>query len=160
MGISKPIISSQGMDDYYWMERALQLAFEAEQQGEVPVGALLVQGNQVIAEGWNCPINCCDPTAHAEIVTLRRAAQMMQNYRLLNTCLYVTLEPCAMCLGAMLQARVPQLVFGAKDIRAGAVESVFQLLGAPELNHRIHWRGGVLAEPCGELLRNFFKKRR
>lgn len=138
----------------------MQLASEAKAQGEVPVGAVLLLDNEIVAQGFNCPISGCDPTAHAEVVAMRRAAKVLDNYRLLDTTLYVTLEPCAMCLGAMLQARIKRLVFGAFDLRAGAVSSVFDLLSAPELNHRISWRGGVLREACVAQLREFFRERR
>lgn len=146
--------------DIHWMQYALHLAEQAESHGEVPVGAVLVQDDNLIAAGWNCPISTVDPSAHAEIVVLRRAATILNNYRLPNTTLYVTLEPCAMCAGALIQARVTRLVYGACDLRAGAVTSVFNLLQEPRLNHQVSCEGGVLAEACGLLLKNFFKKRR
>ncbi len=142
------------------MQRALECAKEAERHGEVPIGAVLVKDDQIIAEGFNQPISSNDPTAHAEIVALRRAAEQAQNYRLVDTTLYVTLEPCAMCVGALIQARVKRLVFGAFDSRAGAVRSVFQLLDEPRLNHRILWEGGVMADDCAHLLKAFFQSRR
>jgi tRNA(adenine34) deaminase len=147
-------------DDLYWQEKALILARCAKEKGEVPVGAILVFDNKIIGEGWNRPILENDPTAHAEIVALREAAKNLKNYRLLNATLYVTLEPCAMCVGAMLHARIKRLVFGAYDTKTGAVESVFQLLSTKKLNHQIDYIGGVLATECGSLLSDFFKERR
>ena len=142
------------------MEHALELARLAEAQGEVPVGAVLVKDQQIIAEGYNQSIGQCDPTAHAEIVALRKGAAALKNYRLVDTSLYVTLEPCAMCVGAMLQARIRHVIFGAFDPRAGAVLSVFQLLSEPTLNHRVMAEGGMMADACGLVLRQFFRKRR
>lgn len=146
--------------DNVWMKRALDLAQQAEREGEVPIGAVLVSDDTLLAEGWNQPIACCDPSAHAEIVVLRQAGQKLQNYRLPGTTLYVTLEPCAMCAGALVQARVQRLVFGAFDPRAGAVTSVLQILAEPRLNHRVEWHGGILEADCVKLLQAFFKKRR
>ncbi len=148
------------MKDQDYIQRAIELAKEAERQGEVPVGALVVKNNEIVAEGFNQPISNKDPSAHAEIIALRRAAEKIGNYRLVDTTLYVSLEPCAMCVGAMIQARVKRLVFGAFDSRAGAVKSVFQLLDEPRLNHRIIWESGVLADACGELLKKFFQSQR
>lgn len=142
------------------MQRALQLAKQAETQQEVPVGALLVKGDDCLGEGFNQPIARCDPTAHAEIMALRSAAHSQQNYRLADTTLYVTLEPCAMCLGAIIQARVQRIVFAADDFRAGALRSVFQLAEEPKLNHRVTWEGGLLAEESAKLLKAFFQARR
>lgn len=146
--------------DASWMQRALALAEEGAERGEVPVGAVLVCDGQVIGEGWNQPIGAADPTAHAEIVALRAAAARRQNYRLPDTTLYVTLEPCTMCVGAMIHARVARLVFGASEPRAGAVASQARLLDGDQYNHRIDYTGGVLAESCGEQLRAFFRARR
>ena|SRR5690606_7262394 len=146
--------------DEYWMQRALELAQLAAQRGEVPVGAVLVKDDQLIAEGFNQPISSCDPTAHAEIVALRTAAQSLSNYRLPATTLYVTIEPCAMCAGALVHARVQRLVFGAPEPRAGAVVSTLQLLHGAQLNHRIDVHGGVLAEQCAALMQSFFRERR
>jgi tRNA(adenine34) deaminase len=143
-----------------WMVMALQLAQHAARAQEVPVGAILVKDQEIIGQGWNQPIAHCDPSAHAEMLALRQAALQLKNYRLLNTTLYVTLEPCAMCLGAMLQARIDRLVFGAWDPRAGAVSSVFQIPDAPQLNHRIRWEGGILADESSSLLKAFFQERR
>lgn len=142
-----------------YMQRALELAQYAETQGGVPVGAVLVLDNEIIAEGYNQPISSNDPTAHAEMVALRQAAQHVQNYRLPHTTLYVTLEPCAMCAGALQHARIQRLVFGASDPKTGAIHSVYRLLDQP-LNHVIEWQSGVLAEECGHILREFFKKKR
>lgn len=143
------------------MQRALALAQEAERAGEVPIGAVMVDADgAVIAEGWNRPISTHDPTAHAEIVALRTAAQRLGNYRLPGTTLYVTLEPCPMCAGALVQARVARVVFGARDPLAGSAGSVFNLLESERLNHRAMVTGGVLGEGCAELLKGFFKARR
>jgi len=142
------------------MREALALARQAEAAGEVPVGAVLVKDGAVIASGWNRPIGAHDPTAHAEIVTLRAAAKAIGNYRLTDTTLYVTLEPCAMCAGALVHARVRRLVYGAADPKAGAAGSVFDLTQAKALNHQLQVEGGVLAEECAELLRGFFMARR
>lgn len=142
------------------MRRALELARLAAGAGEVPVGAVLVRGDEVIGEGWNRPIGARDPTAHAEVVALRAAAARTGNYRLVDSTLYVTLEPCPMCAGAIIHARVARVVFGATDPRTGAAGSVFNLLQSEALNHRAEVRGEVLAEECGALLRDFFRIRR
>ncbi len=146
--------------DEAWMRHALRLAQRAEQQGEVPVGALLVKDDRCIAEGWNSPIATHDPTAHAELVAIRKAGATLANYRLSDTTLYVTLEPCVMCMGAISHARIKRLVFGAFDAKRGAVCNALSLSDAEFLNHRIHWNGGVLAEACGDMLRDFFRARR
>jgi tRNA(adenine34) deaminase len=146
--------------DRYWMGRALALAKRAADAGEVPVGAVLVRDDEVIGEGWNRPIGACDPTAHAEALTLRAAAARVGNYRLVGSTLYVTLEPCPMCAGAIIHARVKRVVFGAADPRTGAAGTVFNLLQSAALNHRAEVTGGVLAEECGALLREFFHARR
>lgn len=151
---------SQYDADILWMQHALRLAHAAEAAGEVPVGAVLVKDDVLLAEGSNQPIAAHDPSAHAEIVTLRRAGDALDNYRLVDTTLYVTLEPCMMCAGALVQARIQRLVFGAFDPKAGAVHSVFQALDLPALNHRIAWEGGVMADECGQLLKDFFAVRR
>lgn len=148
------------MTDEDWMRHAIRLAQRAEQQGEVPVGALVVYEDRCIAEGWNQPIQAKDPTAHAEIVAIRNAGQILQNYRLIETTLYVTLEPCVMCMGAIAHARVKRLVFGAFDPKRGAVCHALQLSDAPFLNHRVDWQGGVLEQNCSEILTDFFKARR
>lgn len=146
--------------DLHWMRRALELARRAAGVGEVPVGAVLVLDNEAVGEGWNRPISSCDPTAHAEMVALRAAATRLGNYRLVGGTLYATLEPCAMCAGAMIQARVGRVVFGATDPRAGAAGSVFNILQSEQLNHRAEVVGGLLAEECGAVLRDFFRARR
>jgi tRNA(adenine34) deaminase len=148
------------MSDIAFMTRALQLARQAQEAGEVPVGAVVVKDDRIVGEGFNRPISGCDPTAHAEIVAMRAAAQSLGSYRLLNTTLYVTLEPCAMCAGAMVHARVHRLVYGASDPRAGAAGSVFSIANSAALNHRVKVDGGILIEECGDLLREFFSKRR
>jgi tRNA(adenine34) deaminase len=142
------------------MRRAIELAREAETAGEVPVGALIVRDGEILAEGFNRPISTHDPTAHAEMVALRAAAARIDNYRLTGTTLYVTLEPCAMCAGAMVHARVARLVYAAIDPRAGAAGSVFNVVQSPALNHRLEVVPGVLADDCGSLLRDFFVARR
>lgn len=142
------------------MQAALELAREAQRAGEVPVGAVIVKDDVIVGRGWNHPISARDPTAHAEIAALREAAEALGNYRLPGTTLYVTLEPCAMCAGAMVQARVKRLVFGALDPRAGAAGSVFDIVRASQLNHRLEVTGGMLADECGELLKRFFELRR
>jgi tRNA(adenine34) deaminase len=142
------------------MRRALGLAERAEAAGEVPVGAVLVRDGEVVGEGWNRPIGAHDPTAHAEVEALRDAGRRLANYRLPGTALYVTLEPCAMCAGAILHARVARVVFGARDPKGGAAGSVFDLLGTDRLNHRVEVVSGVLAEACGQRLQAFFQSRR
>lgn len=153
-------LSATLTDDEIYMQRAIELARHAEAQGEVPVGALIVLDNEIIAEGWNTPISGNDPTAHAEIKALRVAAEKRDNYRLLDTTLYVTLEPCAMCAGAIIHARVKRVVFGARDPKTGASGSVFDVLNTERLNHRVDIQAGVLASECANLLTDFFKARR
>ncbi|MFP5506649.1 MAG: tRNA adenosine(34) deaminase TadA [Gammaproteobacteria bacterium] len=147
-------------DDRHWMQHALALAARAEAMGEVPVGAVVVRDGAVLGEGWNRPIADHDPTAHAEIVALRAAARAAGNYRLPGSTLYVTLEPCLMCTGAMVHARVERLVFGAFDAKRGAAGSQFDAFAAPGLNHRVAVAGGVLAEECAAALQAFFRQRR
>lgn len=147
-------------DDATFMSRALELAREAERAGEVPVGAVIVKDGKIVGEGWNRPISTNDPTAHAEIVALRAASQTLSSYRLLDTTLYVTLEPCPMCAGAMVHSRVKRLVYAATDPRAGAAGTVFNIVQHPALNHRLECEGGVMAEECGVVLREFFVARR
>ena len=142
------------------MRYAFRLAQIAEQQGEVPVGAIVVKDDQCIAEGWNSSIALHDPTAHAEMVALRKAGLALENYRLSGATLYVTLEPCVMCMGAISHARVDRLVFGAFDSKRGAVCHALSLSDASFLNHRINWVGGILEIDCSELLRDFFRARR
>lgn len=147
-------------DDARYLERAFALAEAAARMGEVPVGALVVLGGVVIGEGWNRPISTTDPTAHAEIVALRAAAVRLGNYRLTGATLYVTLEPCAMCSGAILHARIARVVYGAADPRTGAAGSVLDVLNTTELNHRVSITAGVLAERTAAQLQQFFKERR
>lgn len=144
------------------MQRALQLAHIAAVNNEVPVGALIVnnQDMQIIGEGYNQPIGKRDPTAHAEIIAIRQAAQKINNYRLVNTTMYVTLEPCPMCIGALLHARINKLIFATQDLRTGAVRSAINLLGSHKWNHSIECQQGLLAVECSEILRDFFKARR
>ena len=146
--------------DENWMRYALQLAQQAALQGEVPVGAVLVQDDNILGEGWNQPISLNDPSAHAEMLAMRTAGQTTANYRLPNTTLYVTLEPCCMCAGAMIHARIARVVFGAYDPKTGAAGSLFSVLNDPRHNHQVQISGGVLAEECAELLRTFFRERR
>jgi len=146
--------------DETWMRKAIALAHQAEQEGEVPVGALIVKDNECIAEGYNLPIKNCDPTAHAEIIALRAASAQLENYRLVDCTLYVTLEPCVMCLGAIQHARIKRIVFAATDPKRGAVCSALSLTKADYSNHHIEWTGGVLKNECSSLLTDFFKKRR
>ncbi|GAB3684833.1 tRNA adenosine(34) deaminase TadA [Salinisphaera aquimarina] len=146
--------------DEVWMAQALALARQAESDGEVPVGAVVVLDNQVIGRGWNRPVGDCDATGHAEINAIRDACRTVGNYRLPGACLYVTLEPCAMCAGAIGHARIERVVYGADDFRAGAVHSIFAVFDEPRLNHRVAHRGGVGAEESAALLRAFFRARR
>jgi len=146
--------------DIHWMRHALGLAMRAAQAGEVPVGAVLVKEGQLIAEGWNLPISHHDPTAHAEIQALRAAGKALNNYRLLGTTLYATLEPCPMCAGAIVHARVGRVVYATSDPRTGAAGSVYNILQSNELNHRCEVTQGVLADESANLLREFFRSRR
>jgi tRNA(adenine34) deaminase len=147
--------------DEHWMQLALNLADRAAAEGEVPVGAVLVLNDAVIGEGWNRPIGTHDATAHAEIQALRDAGQRLGNYRLPGTTLYVTLEPCVMCAGAIIHARVDRVIYGAPDPKAGACGSLFELLPSnSRFNHRTDCRGGILTEDCAETLRAFFRARR
>jgi tRNA(adenine34) deaminase len=146
--------------DEIFMQRALELAREAQAAGEVPVGAVIVKDGAIVAEGWNRPIGTNDPSAHAEMVALRAAGEALRTYRLLDTTLYVTLEPCPMCAGAMVHARVKRVVYGAPDPRAGACGSVFNIVQHAALNHRLESEGGVLSAECADLLRGFFVARR
>jgi tRNA(adenine34) deaminase len=148
------------MSDENFMRRALELALRARSEGEVPVGAVVVRDGQLLGEGWNQPVALRDPTAHAEILAMRNAAQKAGDYRLGGATLYVTLEPCPMCAAAVAHARIARLVFGAWDPRQGAAGSAFNLVTAPELNHRVDSFGGVLSDECGALLKRFFASRR
>ena len=142
------------------MRRALQLARQAEAAGEVPVGALLVDAENLVAEGWNRMLERSDPTAHAEIQVLRAAGQIKRNYRLPGTTLYVTMEPCPMCAGALVNARVSRLVFGVSDPRVGSAGTVFDIVRAPQVNHRLVVTGGVLESECRDVLQEFFRAKR
>ncbi len=144
----------------FYMEKALALARHGESQGEVPVGAVLVCGDDIIGEGWNQSITDNDPTAHAEVIALRHGAKTLGNYRLVDTTLYVTLEPCIMCAGALVHARVKHCIYGATDLKAGALCSIHQLLDTPALNHRVQHMGGILAQESRTLLKSFFQARR
>lgn len=146
--------------DIYFMRHAYNLAKFAAQSGEVPIGAIVVSNNEILAKGWNCPISTNDPTAHAEIIALRSAASKIQNYRIIDATLYVTLEPCVMCIGAMIHARIKRLVFGAPDPKAGAIISAFNLLDTNKFNHKITYTSGILADECGKILQDFFKEKR
>lgn len=143
-----------------WMREALMEARKAEAEGEVPVGAILLLNEKIIGRGHNNPIQAKDPTAHAEVQALRQGSQYCANYRLPGSVLIVTVEPCIMCVGAMIQARVEELIYGAADPKAGAVASCFQLADSGELNHRIRITSGVLADECGSVLKAFFSARR
>lgn len=153
-------IDPQLETDEAWMRVALDLAAQAELAGEVPVGAVLVQDNLLIGQGYNRPIQEHDPSAHAEIQAIRQASLLLKNYRLPGTTLYVTLEPCAMCAGAIVHARIARVVFGAFDPRSGAGGSVMNVLQHPSLNHRVNLLGGVLATECAHSLTTFFRARR
>ena len=146
--------------DESFMRLALAEAEKALLAGEVPVGAVVVRGDEVIASAHNGPVGLKDPSAHAEILALRRAAEAVGNYRLAETTLYVTIEPCLMCAGALIHARVSRLVFGAQDPKGGAVVSLYGVLGDGRLNHRVEVTGGVLGEACGEILSRFFREKR
>ena len=147
-------------DDEKWMQLALKYAKRAAQQNEVPVGAVLVRDNELIAYGYNKRESWHTPIAHAEIICIHRASQKMESWRLLNSTLYVTLEPCVMCTGALIQARVSRLVFGAKDPKGGAVNSLYEIPADKRLNHRVEVTAGVLEEECSDILKKFFKSKR
>jgi len=147
-------------EDAAFMRRAIELARRGAEEGEVPVGAVLVVGGAIAGEGWNRPIAASDPSAHAEIQALRAASAALRNYRLLDSTLYVTLEPCPMCVGAIFHARVRRVVFGAKDPKTGAAGSVVDLFAEEKLNHHATVEGGLLADECSELLKRFFAARR
>ncbi|OUL57208.1 tRNA adenosine(34) deaminase TadA [Pseudoalteromonas ulvae] len=146
--------------DEYWMAQALMLADKAEAEGEIPVGALVVRDNEIIAQGWNRSICTHDPSAHAEMLAIRQAGQYLENYRMLDCTLYVTLEPCSMCAGLLVHSRIKRLVYGADDAKTGAVNSVINLVQHPQFNHQIEVTSGVLAQECGDKLSAFFKRRR
>lgn len=146
--------------DRQFMQYALELANKAQDEGEIPVGAVLVADGEIIGEGWNRSIMLSDPTAHAEIQAIRMAGQRVQNYRLLNSTLYVTLEPCTMCAGAILHSRIGRLVFGASDYKTGAIGSRFHFFEEYKMNHFLHIRGGVMATECSQKISQFFQQRR
>lgn len=147
-------------DDSHWMARCLELAQQASEVGEVPVGAVVVRDNLIIGEAFNQPIRTADPSAHAEILALRAAAKSENNYRLPGATLYVSLEPCSMCAGALVHARIARLVYGAPEPRAGAIQSQSRLLDAEYLNHRVEHSGGCLAQQSAALIQRFFRSRR
>jgi tRNA(adenine34) deaminase len=147
-------------EDERFMRMALREAERAAREGEVPVGAVLVSAGRVLARAHNRPIHLHDPSAHAEILALRRAAKKLGNYRMEGCDLYVTIEPCAMCAGAIVQARLARLVYGARDLKAGACGSAFRLLNHRKLNHKVDVAGGIMAADCASLIREFFRKRR
>lgn len=153
-------MNSNSSNDIRWMRAALEQAENAAAVGEVPVGAILVADDKMLAAAFNSPISNKDATAHAEVLALRRASQIQQNYRLPGTTLYVTIEPCTMCVGAMIHARIKRLVIGAKEPRAGAVISQHRLLDNTSYNHQIEYEAGVLEDECGKLLQEFFKAKR
>ncbi len=149
-----------GINHEKWLLEAYREAEKALEEDEVPVGAVVVHHGEIISSGWNHPISAHDPSAHAEMIAMREAAKHKRNYRLLETTLYVTLEPCAMCAGAMVHARIQRLVFGAYDPKTGAAGSVLNLVSGGKLNHQLDVTGGVLADDCGALLKEFFASRR
>lgn len=153
-------MSTPESGDVDFMREALQLARRAADAGEVPVGAVLVRHGEIIGRGFNCPVSQSDPSAHAEIQALRDAAQRVDNYRLPDTTLYVTIEPCTMCAGALVHARVGRLVYGAAEPKAGVAGSQCKLFESPYFNHRVSVQGGVLAQECAELMSDFFRQRR
>jgi tRNA(adenine34) deaminase len=155
-----PVLAGALEQDAHWMGEALALAHAAQARGEVPVGAVVVRAGAIVGRGGNAPIAATDPTAHAEIAALREAARHLGNYRLPDCELYVTLEPCAMCAGAILHARLARVVYGARDPKTGACGSVIDLFGEPRLNHHTMVTGGVAADACGTLLSKFFAARR
>src|SRR6202158_6579165 len=158
-GVDELSVNEPGADEL-WMEEALRAALRALEAGEVPVGAVVVCQGRVVGRGWNRNLSDCDPTAHAEIVALREAGRNVGNHRLVDCELFATIEPCAMCAGAAVHARVRRLVYGADDPKAGAIHSILQVVNHPSLNHEMDIRGGVLAGRSAELLQSFFKNRR
>ena len=154
------LVPGTSQSDELWMEEAIRCAHRAREAGEVPVGAIVLWNDQIVGRGWNRNISDEDPSAHAEIIALRDAGAALGDYRLGDCDLFATIEPCAMCAGALVHARIRRLVYGADDPKAGAVHSVLRVLNHPELNHRIEVRGGVLAGRCAEILQEFFRARR
>ncbi len=147
-------------EDERWMSHALSLAQKAFDLGEVPVGAVVVSKGEILGEGWNSPISSDDPTAHAELVAIRAACKYVENYRLVDARLYVTIEPCTMCLGGLIHARIDQLIFGACEPKAGVVQSHQHVMSHDIYNHKIAWRGGILEDECSAIIQRFFKLRR
>lgn len=146
--------------DTFFMQQAIELAKKAELEGEIPVGAVLVCNNEVIATGWNQSIQLHDPSAHAEMIAIRKAGKLVENYRMLDCTLYVTLEPCPMCSGLLVHSRVKRLVYAASDLKTGSAGSVFNLVASDKLNHQVEVTSGVLADECSSMLSAFFKRRR
>jgi tRNA(adenine34) deaminase len=157
---NKTMTTKNDEQDAYWMAHALSLADKAQALGEVPVGAVLVLNEQIIAEGWNQSITLHDPSAHAEMMAIRQAGQILKNYRMLGATLYVTLEPCPMCAGLLVHSRISRLVYGAADYKTGAAGSVMNLVLNPQLNHEIELLGGVAEAACAEKISSFFRLRR
>lgn len=155
----QPTIIDRSRDQHF-MQQALALAAEGALLGEVPVGAVVVQNGEIVGRGFNCPISGSDPSAHAEMVAVRAAAQAVSNYRLPGSTLYVTLEPCSMCAGLIVHSRISRVVYGATEPKAGVVQSQGQFFMQPFLNHRVLFEGGVLGEECGTMLSEFFRMRR
>ena len=151
---------TEPFDDQYWMEQALVYAKQAEQLDEIPVGAIIVKDNQLISAGYNRSITDNDPSAHAEMIAVREAGKVLNNYRLIDCTLYVTLEPCSMCAGLLVHSRIKRLVFGAADAKTGSAGSIMNLLQEPRLNHQVEITGGVLETQCAEVISSFFKRRR
>lgn len=153
-------MSEELIDDRYWMSHAITLAKRAAALGEVPVGAVIIKDNNKVSEAWNQPISGHDATAHAEVQAIRLAGEKLQNYRIPNTTLYITIEPCAMCLGAIVHARISRVVFGAPEPKAGMLLSNKALVESGCFNHDFSWQGGVLADACSHVMSDFFKQRR
>ncbi|MBQ4799658.1 tRNA adenosine(34) deaminase TadA [Pseudoalteromonas sp. MMG006] len=151
---------NEPIDDSYWMELALEYALKAQALNEIPVGAVVVKDNKLIAAGYNRSITDNDPSAHAEMIAVREAGKVLNNYRLIDCTLYVTLEPCSMCAGLLVHSRINRLVFGASDAKTGSAGSIMNLLQEPRLNHQVEVCGGVLAQQCGNTISEFFKNRR
>jgi tRNA(adenine34) deaminase len=154
------MIQAPSHEDLHWMQKALVLADKAALQGEIPVGAVLVLNGECLGEGWNQSIQLNDPSAHAEMLAIRQAAKILGNYRLINTTLYVTLEPCSMCAGLIVHSRIKKLVFGAYDTKTGCAGSLMDIVQHPKLNHQVERVGGVLEQECATKLSEFFKIRR
>ncbi|MFL0798998.1 MAG: tRNA adenosine(34) deaminase TadA [Agarilytica sp.] len=154
------MVLSRHQEDERWMSHALSLAQKAFDLGEVPVGAVIVSDGAIIGEGWNSPISSNDPTAHAELVAIRAACKHVENYRLVDARLYVTIEPCTMCLGGLIHARIGQLIFGACEPKSGVVQSHQHLVSSDIYNHQFECQGGILEDECSEIIQRFFKQRR